>query len=35
MEHKILHYLTSHNRLTAAGHHIKKRFFKKTRNGEE
>lgn len=35
MEHKVLHYLTSHNRLTAAGHHIKKRFFKKTRNGEE
>ncbi|NOT51495.1 MAG: hypothetical protein HOP10_09485 [Chitinophagaceae bacterium] len=35
MEHKVLHYLTSHNRLTAAGHHIKKRFFKKTRNEGE
>ncbi len=31
MEHKVLHYLTSHNRLTAAGHHIKNKFFKKTR----
>lgn len=35
LEHKVLHYLTSHNRLTAAGHHIKKKFFKKTRIGEE
>lgn len=30
MEHKVLHYLTSHNRLTAAGHHIKKKFFRRT-----
>lgn len=35
LEHKVLHYLTSHNRLTAAGHHFKKKFFKKTRMGEE
>ena len=27
LEHKVLHYLTSHNRLTAAGHHIRKRIF--------
>lgn len=35
LEHKVLHYLTSHNRLTAAGHHIRKKFFKKTGTGEE
>jgi len=35
LEHKVLHYLTSHNRLTAAGHHIKRKFFKKTRPNEE
>lgn len=35
VEHKVLRYLTSHNRLTSAGHHIKKKFFKKTRIGEE
>ncbi len=29
LEHKVLHYLTSHNRLTAAGHHIRKRIFGK------
>jgi tetratricopeptide (TPR) repeat protein len=27
LEHKVLHYLTSHNRLTAAGHHIRKKIF--------
>lgn len=27
LEHKVLHYLTSHNRLTAAGHQIRKRIF--------
>lgn len=31
MEHKVLHYLTSHNRLTAAGQHIKTKIFR--RNG--
>lgn len=29
LEHKVIHYLTSHNRLTSAGHHIRRRFFKK------
>lgn len=29
LEHKVLHYLTSHNRLTAAGHHIRKKIFGK------
>ncbi len=32
MEHKVMHYLTSHNRLTAAGHHIKNKIFR--RNGK-
>lgn len=27
LEHKVLHYLTSHNRLTAAGHHIRNKFL--------
>ena len=27
LEHKVLHYLTSHNRLTAAGHQIRRRIF--------
>ncbi len=31
LEHKVLHYLTSHNRLTAAGHHIRNKFFKRSR----
>ena len=31
IEHKVLHYLTSHNRLTAAGQHLKTKFFKRTR----
>ncbi len=30
MEHKVMHYLTSHNRLTAAGHHIKNKIFRRT-----
>ena len=29
LEHKVLHYLTSHNRLTAAGHHLRKKIFGK------
>ena len=35
MEHKVLHYLTSHNRLTSAGHKIKKRLFRRTNEGTE
>lgn len=33
LEHKVLRYLTSHNRLTAAGHHIKKKLFRRTKEG--
>jgi pentatricopeptide repeat protein len=33
LEHKVLHYLTSHNRLTAAGHHIRQKLFRKTKEG--
>ena len=29
LEHKVLHYLTSHNRLTSAGHHIRRKIFGK------
>lgn len=29
VEHRVLHYLTSHNRLTRAGHHIKSKLFKR------
>lgn len=35
LEHRVLHYLTSHNRLTSAGHHIKKRFFRKAKQVDE
>jgi tetratricopeptide (TPR) repeat protein len=35
LEHKVLHFLTSHNRLTAAGHHIKRKLFRRTKVGEE
>lgn len=35
LEHKVIHYLTSHNRLTSAGHHIKRRLFRRTKEGEE
>lgn len=31
LKHKVLHYLTSHNRLTAAGHHIKNKIFRRTK----
>ncbi|MEO7923693.1 MAG: tetratricopeptide repeat protein [Chitinophagaceae bacterium] len=34
LEHRVLKYLTSHNRLTAAGHHIKNRLFRRTREQE-
>lgn len=29
VEHKVIHYLTSHNRLTSSGSSLKERFFKK------
>ncbi len=29
LEHKVLHYLTSHNRLTLAGYHIRRKIFGK------
>ncbi len=35
LEHRVLKYLTSHNRLTAAGHHIKKKLFRRTKKGEQ
>ena len=35
LEHKVLHYLTSHNRLTSAGHHIRKKLFRRTKEGEQ
>lgn len=31
MEHRVLHYLTSHNRLTAAGQHLRKKLFRRTK----
>lgn len=34
LEHKVLHYLTSHNRLTSAGLHIKNKLLRRTKNGE-
>lgn len=34
VEHKVLHYLTSHNRLTRAGHQIKSRLFRRAK-GEQ
>jgi tetratricopeptide (TPR) repeat protein len=33
LEHRVLHYLTSHNRLTSAGHHIKNKLFRRTKEG--
>ncbi len=35
MEHKVLHYLTSHNRLTAAGSHIKNKLLRRTKRTEQ
>lgn len=35
LEHKVLHYLTSHNRLTSAGLHIKNKLFRRTKEGEQ
>jgi len=34
LEHKMLDYLTSHNRLTSAGLHIKRKLFRRTKQGE-
>lgn len=31
LEHRVLHYLTSHNRLTAAGQHLRKKLFRRTK----
>ncbi|HEX5655300.1 MAG TPA: hypothetical protein VFX58_19640 [Chitinophagaceae bacterium] len=35
LEEKVIHYLTSHNRLTAAGHHLRRRLFRKVKAGED
>ena len=35
MEHKVLHYLTSHNRLTAAGRNLKDKLFRRTNVKEQ
>jgi tetratricopeptide (TPR) repeat protein len=35
LEEKVIHYLTSHNRLTSAGTHLKKRLFRRAKTGEE
>jgi tetratricopeptide (TPR) repeat protein len=35
LEHKVLHYLTSHNRLTSAGHHIKNKLFGRTKQEQQ
>jgi tetratricopeptide (TPR) repeat protein len=32
LEHKVLHYLTSHNRLTSAGTHIRNKLLRKTKD---
>jgi len=34
LEEKVIHYLTSHNRLTRAGHHIKTKLFRRTKEEE-
>lgn len=31
LEHRVIRYLTSHNRLTSAGHHIKNKLFRRTK----
>jgi tetratricopeptide (TPR) repeat protein len=35
LEHKVIHYLTSHNRLTSAGHHIRTKLFRRSKTEEE
>jgi tetratricopeptide (TPR) repeat protein len=32
LEHKVLHYLTSHNRLTSAGTHIRNKLWRRTKD---
>ncbi|MCX6318423.1 MAG: tetratricopeptide repeat protein [Bacteroidetes bacterium] len=34
LEHKVLHYLTSHNRLTSAGSHIRNKLWRRTKDTE-
>jgi len=33
LEHRVLHYLTSHNRLTSAGQQLRKKLFSRTKEG--
>lgn len=35
LEHRVIKYLTSHNRLTKAGQHLKSRFLKRTKSNQE
>jgi tetratricopeptide (TPR) repeat protein len=35
LEHKVIHYLTSHNRLTSAGHHIRTKLFRRSKSGDQ
>jgi tetratricopeptide (TPR) repeat protein len=35
LEHKVIHYLTSHNRLTSTGHHIRTKLFRRSKTGEQ
>lgn len=35
LEHKVLHYLTSHNRLTAAGHHFRTKILGRSKKPAE
>ncbi len=35
MEEKVIHYLTSHNRLTAAGHHIRRKLFRRSAESQQ
>lgn len=35
LEEKVIHYLTSHNRLTSAGSHLKRRLFRRAKTGKE
>lgn len=35
LEHRVLHYLTSHNRLTSAGHHLKNKLLGRNREGRQ
>lgn len=35
LEHRVIKYLTSHNRLTKAGQHFKAKFFKRTKGSKQ